>query len=156
MSFCAQSVSLPPGGGTPLSLLGGTLPVAIGGQSYSQNIAARVRGGVPPFTFNSLGSVGPDTPSVSPSGVISLTPPFLTTPSSYSDTATVQVTDSTSAKANAPFTIPVFIYPPVRMLSDAAPSIKRAVMAEQYTADLVLATQLVLTGETLPTATVGV
>ena len=80
MSFCSQAVSLPPGGGVPLSLLGGSLLTAIGGQPYSQGVAGRVRGGVGPYSFNSLGSTGPDVPVVSPTGVISLTPPFFTTP----------------------------------------------------------------------------
>ena len=71
----ARRVLVSPGSSGPLVLNGQTLPSAQQGVFYSANIAGRAAFGVPPyFPFSEVSNVGPDNPSVSTAGVITMTP----------------------------------------------------------------------------------
>lgn len=58
----------------PLSLQGGTLPVALLNVPYLHDISALANGGQPPYSFSLVSGVGPNSYAVSGIGVISGTP----------------------------------------------------------------------------------
>jgi hypothetical protein len=53
-----------------MTLTGETLPAAIPGVAYSQNISGQVSGGVPPYVFTLISVTGSDSWNVSTAGVI--------------------------------------------------------------------------------------
>jgi len=97
----------------PLTLAGGTLPVAQEQQAYSQDLSGGARGGIPPDTF-STGSL-PTGLTLSSAGLLSGTPAIGT---NGAVSITVTVTDSASHTASATFfltinpAVPIIFNPP--------------------------------------------
>jgi len=69
-----RRVIVSPQGGGPVRYFGATLPAAIMGVPYVQDVSNRAANGVPPYLFVLNGQTGADSFAQSPTGVITGTP----------------------------------------------------------------------------------